>query len=118
MRTVLLSLLFVISFSAFSQRALDEDLATKLVAGSPWRFTTPYENSTYEFRKTADGKLQRMSSSSPGVWVDLEVTDKSVYFRTVNGHTVTFTLDRNGRELPSVFRLPRVRSHAANFRSC
>jgi hypothetical protein len=33
-------------------------LAKKLVKGSPWRLTTPYEKTVRHFRFTSDGKVQ------------------------------------------------------------
>lgn len=74
-----------------------EGLAAKLVSGSPWRFTTPYENTVLHFRFGADGGLQRRSDASPDGWRDVEMpTPQTGSYRTQNGHTITFSLGPDG----------------------
>lgn len=99
------------SLSAFAQESAPLPIAKKLVDGSPWRFSTRYENTLHEFRLTNDGKLQRMSSGDPGVWLDVTVSaNQTIDYKTTNGHIITFHLDRNGNAAathskhPSQFR--------------
>ena len=72
-------------------------LSEKLVNGSPWRFTTQYENTVHHFRFSSDGKLQRMSSSNPDVWKDFPVSEtQTASYGTKNGHVIMFALDSDG----------------------
>ncbi len=72
-------------------------LSEKLVNGSPWRFTTQYENTVHHFRFSGDGKLQRMSSSNPDVWKDLAVSEtQTASYGTKNGHVIVFALGADG----------------------
>ncbi len=72
-------------------------LSEKLVNGSPWRFTTQYENTVHHFRFSSDGKLQRMSSSNPDVWKDFPVSEtQTASYGTKNGHVIEFALGADG----------------------
>lgn len=90
--------------------AQQSELAGKLVAGSPWRFETKYEDTLFTFRLTEDGKLQRQSSHNQS-WSDLPVTEQRASYRTQNGYTVTFMLDAAGT--PVAYHS----KHTATFKS-
>ncbi|MES2116664.1 MAG: hypothetical protein V4578_16005 [Pseudomonadota bacterium] len=90
--------------------AQQSELASKLVAGSPWRFETKYEDTLFTFRLTDEGKLQRQSSHNQS-WTDLPVTDQRASYRTQNGYTVTFMLDAAGN--PVAYHS----KHTATFKS-
>lgn len=88
------SLLNVATVSAQSSSG---ELAEKLVTGSPWQFTTKYENTVHEFRFDELKQLQRKSAHSSDGWeTQTFQSDGTLRYQTVNGHTITFYLTPEG----------------------
>lgn len=74
-----------------------QELAEKLVSGSPWQFTTKYENTVHEFRFNDSGQLQRKSDRTGSEWkTQVFQSDGTLHYQTVNGHTITFFLAPEG----------------------
>lgn len=79
----------------FAQTSSNE-LAEKLVNGSPWQFTTKYENTVHEFRFDELQQLQRKSARTSGWETQTLESDGTLRYQTVNGHTITFYLAPEG----------------------
>lgn len=82
--------------SVFAQSS-SKELTEKLVTGSPWQFTTRYENTVHEFRFNESGELQRKSDRNGSEWkTQVFQSDGTLHYQTVNGHTITFYLTPEG----------------------
>ena len=77
-----------------AESAEENLLYKKLIDGSPWLFTTKYENTQWSFHLGPEGELQRQGSD--GSWKDMIVIDSGVTYKTNNGHQITFRLNENG----------------------
>lgn len=87
---------FLLSISINCTALERSQLAEKLAAGSPWQFTTKYEDTKIEFRFTDEGGLERWHNKK-NRWISIEITEGDKYiFKTKTGNTITFELDKNG----------------------
>ena len=104
------SLLNIATVEVAAQSSSDE-LAKKLVNGSPWQFTTKYENTVHEFRLNELQQLQRKSARSSDGWeTQTFQSDGTLQYQTVNGHTITFYLTPEGV-------VAKHSKHASTFKS-
>ena len=107
MRKLLACVLMVVSAGAVSQERATGELAKKLVDGSPWRFTTRFENTVRQFRFTGEGKLQQMSSGNSDGWIDQVVTEaQTITYNTIGGHVITFSLGADGNPIATHSKHP------------
>lgn len=83
----------------FAQEATRELLAKALVKGSPWSFSNQHVNFIQTWRFSSEGKLERMTSYQPDVWVVEKFTADNtiVHPSLAGGNTVTYSLDKEGR---------------------
>jgi len=101
MNSIVLRLVFafvsLFNVSAVFAQSSSNELAEKLVTGSPWQFTTKYENTVHEFRFDDSGQLQRKSARTDSEWkTQVFQADGTLHYQTVNGHTITFYLTPEG----------------------
>lgn len=101
----------ILACCSFAYSAEKSPLAEKLVAGSPWEFTTQYENTDMQFRYNAAGELERWAPSK-NEWrtVTLKEGDKIV-IKTKMGHTITLFLNEEGKATSEHSK------HSSKFRS-
>jgi hypothetical protein len=87
----------LLNVSAVFAQSGSNELAEKLVTGSPWQFVTRYENTVHEFRFNDSGELQRKSNRTGSEWkTQVFQSDGTLHYQTVNGHTITFYLTPEG----------------------
>jgi len=108
---LLLVLVFWMQFSFADERARKK-LSDALVAGSPWNFSNKHVNEVQQWRFSAEGNLETMSSYAPGIWLIERFTDADtiVHPSRAGGNTITYSLDEAGNVLathsknPSTFK--------------
>ncbi|MBI3728926.1 MAG: hypothetical protein HY254_11420 [Burkholderiales bacterium] len=85
-------------------------IVKKLVDGSPWVFTTKYENTVMQFRLTAEGELQRQGPD--GDWKRVPLTENgNIVWQTVKGHQIDIRLNEAGEPVTTHSK------HASTFKS-
>jgi|GEM_PF-4913343 len=112
-RKYLMIMIFVFLLSAIGIciSAEHSPLADKLVAGSPWQFTTKYEDTKMEFRFNPDGGFERWHSQK-NRWGKQEISEgDKVVIKTMNDHTITLELDKEGNPMSTHSK------HKSAFRS-
>ena len=108
---VIAAAVFLLSMVGICSAAERSPLADKLAAGSPWQFTTQYENTKIEFRYSPEGDFERWNNNK-NKWVNTEIMEGDKYiFKTKTGHTITFELDKESN--PSA----NHSKHQSTFRS-
>jgi hypothetical protein len=107
---LLAAAIFIFSVTTPCTAIENSPLADKLVAGSPWEFTTKYENTKNEFRYSPEGVFERWHNKK-NKWVSVEITEGDKFaLKTINDHTITYELDKDGNpkithsKHPSTFR--------------
>lgn len=87
------ALLLLVSLSGFT--AEQNPLIQKLINGSPWVFTTKYENTVMRFRLTAEGDFQRQGTD--GEWKSMPLSESgNISWQTVKGHQISIQLNEAG----------------------
>ncbi|MCH8617716.1 hypothetical protein [Undibacterium sp. TS12] len=108
MKYLFVVLAFLISLNGFAGESLP--IVKKLVDGSPWVFTTKYENTVMQFRLTAEGEFQRQSQD--GEWKKVTLTeDGRIVWQTVKGHQIDIRLNETGEPVATHSK------HASTFKS-
>lgn len=98
MKALLLLVLFSWMQLASADESTRQKLSAALVSGSPWGFTNIHVSETEQWRLSADGSLEMMSSYDSGVWSKQPFTENDTIVRPsrAGGNTITYYLDKDG----------------------
>lgn len=108
MKSLFAVLLFLVSLNGFAEE--QPALVKKLVEGSPWVFTTKYENTVIQFRLTAEGEFQKLGQD--GDWKKVALSqDGNINWQTLKGHEISIRLNEAGEPVAAHSK------HASTFKS-